>query len=408
MRLPKHHVVCRWWVDGSPQQAFLAETIPWESIYDESVKQTHLARQPQLSLPSRRPSMATADAIPSAEDLSHTEAWSKLQVPMDEEAALDTGVDTTEMDWNEEADTEETDSAIAPPRWLTWMMGNQEPASWWDTASGAGLTAAWERVQHESGRGDIWEIEGLAAMNPEWAPAVRRRAVHVARALLGPKAVLAWVTPDQLGVWYDPSITLDEAVWMTQGEAHNVSWHKMDPTESSAETGMADAGDDDVFVADVDLEEPERVPSSAIDRAQPEIRSTKKSVKIPESELNDYLWEHFTELTNIPQETIRQWQHASGATDSEIAYTMRWLLTRHIGPEKAVTTFHDLLGRKLRDRLILPICDQVDASSKKVRDVLVREDYAKWGQWLKNHPEVTTLEQLHHAVKQAKGRRDVS
>lgn len=49
MRLPKYYAVCRWMVNGTPQPAFLAQTIPWEDAYSAEADQYHRAHQPRKS-----------------------------------------------------------------------------------------------------------------------------------------------------------------------------------------------------------------------------------------------------------------------------------------------------------------------------------------------------------------------
>ncbi|MDA8207083.1 MAG: hypothetical protein M0Z36_13535 [Thermaerobacter sp.] len=46
MRLPKFSAVCRFMANGTPQQAFLAQTLPWEDHYDDRVAQYHRNQQP--------------------------------------------------------------------------------------------------------------------------------------------------------------------------------------------------------------------------------------------------------------------------------------------------------------------------------------------------------------------------
>jgi len=413
MRLPKHHVVCRWMVDGSPQQAFLAETVPWESAYDEAVKETHLARQPRVALPPDPADwMAKERPEDLADDLTDAAAWHSEDAS-DTDEAFDPGWDDT---------TDESPIPVAPgmpaavdeetpagpPRWLTWMMGMMAQETWWDASSGAGLAPVWARVHQEAGQAAVWAIEGLATVNPAWAPAIRRRAVHVARTLAGPDVVLAWVTPDHLGVWLDPAIILDESIWIAQGRVRNVVWQRVPDECPALPTPVTVPDSHDASASTLDNEKGGGVMPEDDLVARPVERPPKAKGSAADPVLSADLWARFTSTTKITEERVRQWQQAAKATDAEIAGTILWVLKNHIGEEGAVHAFHKVLKDKLTDRRLDPMCDQLHTTRKALRDLLVGDDLKVWERWLKAHPDVTTLAGFRATVLKARGDRDVS
>lgn len=49
LRLPKFYAICRFMVNGTPKQAFLAKTLPWTPFYSEARANQHLKRQGLLA-----------------------------------------------------------------------------------------------------------------------------------------------------------------------------------------------------------------------------------------------------------------------------------------------------------------------------------------------------------------------
>lgn len=378
MRLPKHHVVCRWMVDGSPQQAFLAETIPWESAYSETVKATHLARQPVVA------------PLPAAGD------WIEDAAGPDEEASAESGMLATDggLDWI--VASEPTDAAptladrgsveagppSTPPVWLRWLAGSADLATWWDTDTGAGRRPLWERLQQEPGKPVMWALEHLEATPAAWIPAVRRRAVTVARILGGSDAVVAWAAPDVLGCWLPEGTVVDPAAWQEAARARNIRWH---PVE-----GVVDS---------VNVPDP---PAESAAASGPVADPRPREAGPRAVAVDPLLWVKLERQSGLSRDQVQGWQRRAKATDAEIAGTVRWAVDHHLAPKTAEQTFLKVLRQKMQDRWIFPICDQVDASRKAVSDVLLasQRPLAYWGRWVAQHPEVTSLEALRGAVQE--------
>ena len=392
MRLPKHHVVCRWMVDGSPQQAFLAETIPWESVYDEATKQHHLARQPRRALP------VTTDDAWDDDPSMPPEAEDVLEDTMLDGAAAWGGEETSQMPepWAEEdvGATPAPDPAPAagPPLWLRWLVGSADPATWWDAETGAGLAPLWQRVQQEAGVPWVWELEGLDTMNPAWVPAVRQRAVQVARAVGGADGVYAWITPAILGCWLAEENVPREEAWQQAAQARNVHWHRRQETVPGPDATVLDSQTPD-HAESVPLP-PEPTP--------PAPSKARKMAGVPvEPPLEPLLWKRLERQSGLTTAQVLAWQTQYKATDAEIAGTVRWAVEHHLAPKTAEHTFVKVLRQKMQDRWIHPICDQVGASRKAVADVLLASTrpLSYWGRWMKQHPEVTSVDALREAVQ---------
>ncbi|WP_020375071.1 type IV secretory system conjugative DNA transfer family protein [Sulfobacillus thermosulfidooxidans] len=382
MRLPKHHVVCRWMVNGSPQQAFLAETVPWEPFYHEAWKQTHLAQQPSMP-----PAPHPADWLLAPAPALETEAvWDSEPVEeADNPAFQPLAVEELPSD---------------PPHWLSWLMGSAERDTWWDAESGAGLGPVWQRLVETANPPSVWTIEGMATMPAAWVPLVRRRAVAVARQLGGVDALIVWRDDATLGVWGDPQSCADDTAWLAAGVAHNVPWHRVtDPLPEKADAASQDISAPPVTPQEsgdpVSVSEPVDGP-----RGPAKTRGAPRST---EPGLTDAVWERFTARTHITAAQVRQWQQASKATDAEIAGTIRWMLKNHIGESGAVQAFHKVLQQKLDDRWLDPMCEQLHATQKAVRDVFIGREVSPkvWARWLRDHPEVTTLKQLQEVLNQS-------
>lgn len=426
MRLPKHHVVCRWMVDGSPQQAFLAETIPWESAYDESIKQLHLSRQPKLAPapdPNAWPEAEGTDPAPAVESepvvsmeglsegLSDGFDWNGPGLEVgDGDLPL-----ATEAESEPSSSTESPRATSPPPRWLGWLMDSADRATWWDAETGLGLAPVWERVQQEAGTGVLWQLEGLATMNAGWVPAVRQRAAQVARELTDDETVVAWVDSETLGVWLAPDQALDDAHWLEVGAQRNVPWHRVlqsDTPVSSHEKdepetipSQGSEGPTETQRPPIDRIEPQGPPETAAAGPAPRTptsttRRTPTKRSTDSDPLTPALWARFVANTKIPEVQVAEWQIATRATDAEVASTVRWILKNHVGEEQAKKVFHKVLQQKLDDRWLDPLCEQLQTTQKAIRDLFIgRTDLKKWAQWVATHPEVSSLKQLTEAVR---------
>lgn len=413
MRLPKHHVVCRWMVDGTPQQAFLAETVPWESFYDEAVKQRHLSRQPHLVSAAPSDSWDTSEAagsddvVPSSgpplaapEKLFDDGLFDQESLPLDESSDGPAPHSNTSSKTATTSATEAVpmssgdESPQPPPQWLAWLMGSDPVESWWDNASGAGLAPLWERIQRESGQGWLWTLEGLPNTNPDWVPAVRQRAVAVARLLAGDEAVYAWVSPDTLGVWVSADRALDEGQWIDLGAQRNVVWHREAASLTSLESSNA---------------EREKASTDARAAAGPSGRARRRDDPEAATITQAELWARWMDKTKIPESTVRQWQNAAKATDEEILGTIRWVLDHRVNKEQAEHVFRSVLRQKLDDRWMRPFCDQLNVSEKTLRDLFAgRDDIKAWARWVQAHPEVKTVKHLVEMMRLADQKKTVA
>lgn len=406
MRLPKHHVICRWMVDGSPQQAFLAETIPWEPYYDDEVKQLHLSRQPQLVAAEPSSDTVGDDGPDTAEPDVDLADLGLAATPASMPAAG--GLTLSPSPDAPEAIASDGDSApvpTRPPQWLVWLMGTAPVETWWDRASGAGLAPVWDRMQEQSGKGWQWTIEGLPHTNPDWVPEVRARAVRVAHTLVRTEAVLAWVSSDTLGVWTAGEVVLDEAQWIATGEEHNIFWH---PAGEAPEPSIRPVSDPPSFDSTASIESDTDPAGLETQSAEPEPEPTPRSRKRRRGDQSQVdmltqgeLWTRWVQKTHVTQDTVRQWQASLKATDEETLSTMRWVLDHHIDVKSVEPIFRSVMQRKIDDRWMKPLCDQLDVSEKSLRDMFSgRSDIKTWARWVKSHPEITSVTQLLAAMRQ--------
>lgn len=375
MRLPKHHVVCRWMVDGSPQQAFLAETIPWEPNYDEEAKQLHLSRQPQLVQPD--PLVWNVIPADGGED-DEEEEWAPDN-PVDagtlgsdepfEAAILDEAL-PLESTLSSDDDDDTAEVVVEPTAELMQVMGDAPIDSWWDSATGAGLQPLWERMHDRPGQRGLWTLEGLPHNNPDWVPEIRQRAVSTARSLAGDDAVYAWVSLDTLGVWVPDARPMNEAEWIDAGARRNVIWHRDDPVETSEPTSSP-------------AKPPVKAPPPSPEDAEVEALASAR------------VWQQWRDITGIPESTVRQWQRAMKAPDDLVMDTVRWVVDRKVPEGSVPTVFRSVLQLKLDDRWLLPFARQLNIKEKPLRDLFIgRDDLRAWARWAKNHPEVTTVRAL--------------
>lgn len=386
MRLPKHHVVCRWMVDGSPQQAFLAETIPWEEQYHEAWRTTHLARQPQALPPGDAAAQSGADDGYGVEEewLDGGEFGDTAPTEAVLTPASESSESSSDTDWADDPETDPTGAAWPAPLWLAWLDPAADPATWWDAQTGAGTPVLWTRLAQQPGVPVLWELEGLDVAAAAWRPWVRRRAVQVAQHIGGPQGILAWVDDHTLGCLLPPGTVVDADHWVHQAQQHNVHWHHVTP----------------------DAPSPAAPASASVISVSPPSQSTPSTsaavVSNSSSGLDPLLWNKLERQSGLTRDQVLAWQTQYKATTEEIAGTVRWAVDHHLAPKTASATFLKVLRQKMQDRWIHPICDQVGASRKAVADVLLASDHplAYWGRWMKQHPEITTVDALRQAVRQ--------
>ncbi len=405
MRLPKHHVVCRWMVNGSPQQAFLAETIPWEPYFDEAVKARHLARQPVRELPPVSP----ASTLPTPDpELLEDEAvaltnddWTDVTEWEGSVEAASSNLPVTAPETRSTAASTDAESPPGPPVWLTWVFDAATAATAWDADTGAGHPVLWDRLKNQPGVTTLWTLDGMEAINPAWIPALRQRAVSVLRSLAGPESVLAWAAPDQLGCWLPSGSVVDSTAWVAAGAARNIVWH---PVEATSTVGSDTA---------LPVETPE---SASKEIAETSVRSAPASPQTAKpkpvarptpvasetlAEITAGLWTAFTKRTGLTQEQVKEWQQQFHATDTEIDSTVHWMLERRVDPKNADHIFLRVLKDKILDRFVIPMAHQLDAPRKAVADVLLTSERSTkyWSQWLKAHAEVRSLEMFREVVR---------
>ena len=99
------------------------------------------------------------------------------------------------------------------------------------------------------------------------------------------------------------------------------------------------------------------------------------------------------------------------ATDTEIAYTVRWMLKNRVRGESSEKTFLKVLRMKLEDRILQPFLNQIrGVSAKEVNDVLLASNrpLVYWGRWIRRHPDIKTLDALRHAVQNDQDQRQAA
>ncbi len=414
MRLPKHHVVCRWMVNGSPQQAFLAETIPWEPYYDEDVKVRHLAKQPVRALPTETPASTLPTPDPEWLEEDHPDAlgsddWTDVVEWEGMATQPEAGHPETPITAESFASGAASDvpAASGPPMWLAWVFDATTATTAWDEATHAGHPVLWHRLQAQPGVTTLWVLEGLEDINPAWVPALRQRAVTVLRSLAGPESVVAWAASDQLGCWLPAGSLVDIDAWIAAGQARNIVWH---PLEAEAEQAESPPVDVELVAAPMDpvappVETEPVTPPVGVKKAPPKAaKTTPRPGTVADetrAEISAALWAALTKRSGLTQAQVLDWQKQFHATDDEIDGTVRWMLERHVDPKNADHIFLSVLKNKILDRFVIPMARQLDAQRKAVADVLLTSERSTkyWSQWLKAHPEVRSLEMFREVVR---------
>lgn len=437
MRLPKHHTICRFMVDGSPQPAFLAQTIPWEGFYDANARVAHLARQPKVTstdpeaLPSAtdettpRPAVATAWPTMPPFDPSAPEDDEDDELPLTEETdlipipAASTPVATSDSEIGVAPESNPVPSAPAkaggweltatgrgeasadPKAILDLYLGsaaaNQLLNLSLDALTGLLNQTVWARlIDQTSGDGHgilFCDLDGLKAINDTEGHTAGndyiRRAAEALRSVVRTSDYVARIGGDEMAALIQ---TIDEPGLKALADRAREAF---DQAKVAASLGVA-------------LQEPGEPLAAVVDRADAAMytekrqrkgtRTTMEAASVPSSKpsaprkpikVNFELLKEFAKVAETDLATVQAMGAQSTPTDMNSA--IRWVLERkNITGKHAMQTLQTLLRRKAEDRLLYPIIDQLHVDLREFQDWLLVKSItaSQVAAWLERHPDV--------------------
>ncbi|MCL8208634.1 MAG: diguanylate cyclase [Actinomycetia bacterium] len=444
MRLPKFWAVCRFMVGGTPQPAFLAQTIPWETAYDAAARQAHLARQPQWTPPPE----PVGKSAP-AEDVKQTaepEPARTVGSPGPDAEAERAPTPARAGSPLSGADLPGAAPGVGPPGLpdvLTLLLGPEGAAALlafardkltglygqnvWHQLLAQDLTACAVVICDLDGLKPINDTQGHAAGDAYLQRAARALAQAVGSGGLAVRAggdefaVLArGLSPGELA-GLEARI---RAALLAAGVEASVGSARQEPGESlAAAVARADAA----MYADkrqrkgelADAAEPTDPaaadPASPADAIPP---PTVPRTPSPDPADGPALWEPTDPRQAACRrygwtpDQMRQWAAAAGATPEEVREAAAWLLRNKVPPHQgaAQARFRRVLALKAEDRRLRPLAERLGADLGALREALWAAE-ASVDEVLAvaaAHPEVTTMDRLMSLVHPPAGGRQRS
>lgn len=426
MRLPKYQAVCRFMVNGTPQQAFLAQTIPWEQFYDDGVRKVHLNEQPMLagalrSIPTQdgpeavplNPTNPSADQQPSHKPLPTgpiEPPASTRPEPLPEERALLPGQ--------------------SPLILLELLLGKDAAARLLATAQDelTGLLSrqTWNRalasVPQEGNVVVFFDVDGLKETNDSQGHSAGdvliKTAAMVLQTLARQDDIVARYGGDEFVLLIHGMSDSDFPVWgrrareafRAAGVGVSIGGAVQKPSES-LEDALKRA--DKAMYQDKNRRKAGRGTAKSESNSEgrgeaPKSRSesTRKNVDTgPATEGPDQwsdndprrvLCERYTVQ---PAKLLSMAQDAT-ATDRELRESCKWLLENHISPETLRVRLQRLLALKVEDRVLHPVAQRLQCDLKTLREALIAVDAtaAQAVEVVQSNASVQTIAQLQAAL----------
>ena len=412
IRLPKYNAICRFMVGGTPQQAFLAQTIPWEQAYHKEWDQAHKVQQP----PRRLPTPAMEDDFPPVEDLSPVhvpEVQPKLR--LEPEPASRPKV----QDRRTSAEATVLPSSLSGSSdLLELLIGEEAAAKLLETArdplTGLLNRAVWERVmQRTTGDGHavaFLDMDGLKEVNDtqghDAGDLMISRCGHTLGGLVragdvaarygsGDEfcALLANMDQDAAVAWEK---RLREAfakakISVSVGVALQAPGETIDSTLKRA---------DEIMYRDKQSRKQGRRGTAVAPRQQAQTKPATVASEGPgQWPPNDPRAVFCSRYGMKPEQLLAMAQQVR-ATDTELRTAANWALNNQISRESVRHRLLRVLELKVEDRMLLPLAKKLDMELRDLREALLARGLTPTdaAQAMKDNPKIQSIDDLQKAA----------
>ena len=406
IRLPKYNAICRFMVGGTPQQAFLAQTIPWEQAYHKEWDQAHKAQQP----PRRLPAPTVEDDLPPVEDL-----------PPAHELEPEPEREPKAPPEPKGSDRRTAAGAIALPSSLSGssdllelLIGEEAAAKLLETArdplTGLLNRAVWDRVmQRTTGDGHavaFLDMDGLKEVNDtqghEAGDLMISRCGHTLGGLVragdvaarygsGDEfvALLGDMNEDAAKAWEK---RLHEA-FSKANLSVSVGVALQEPGEN-IDTTLKRA--DEMMYRDKQSRKQGRQGTSATPKAQQPQKPAAVASEGPERWLANDPRAVFCARYGITPEKLLAMAKQVGATDAELRTATNWALNNRLSKESVKHRLLRVLELKVEDRLLMPLANKLNMELRDLREALTARDITpvEAVQAAKTNPNLRSLDDL--------------
>lgn len=415
IRLPKFQAVCRFMVNGSPQQAFLAQTIPWEQAFRKEWAEAHKTQQPprKLALPAEPPVVAAASASGVDDDLPpDLEPDDQPETAAPESPrprtthgtlpeALSGSSDILDLLLGEEAAAKLLETARDP---LTGLLNRTV----WDRVLARtktdghavafidmdGLHEINEREGHDAGdllisrcghtigdmvrAGDVAARYGsgdefvalLADMDKSGAEAWTERLREAfAKAKIGVSVGVALQEP---GESIEATLKRADELMYRDKEKRKAGRRRGTPITPHSQQALKNAG--------IASEDPAQWPPN-----------DPRAV--------------FCERYKMRPDRLLAMAKQTGVSDADLRSATNWALNNRIAGETVRQRLLRVLELKAEDKLLVPLANKLNMVLRDLREALNAMDVtpAEASQALKDHPDLQTLDDLRSVTVQPQG-----
>ncbi|MDA8344919.1 MAG: diguanylate cyclase [Thermaerobacter sp.] len=407
MRLPKFQAVCRFMVDGSPTQAFLAQTIPWEQFYSEEARRRHLAEQPRrLALPAGdgeevvvRPPNSDAAAQPMAVTSPAAMAPAPLPEPpavvLQPSASSSSGTPAPGQP-PEGGDGFGGSSALT----LLDMLLGKDAAARLLSAAQDGMTGLLSRPTWDKAKDTIpqtgntivfFDVDDLKKTNDEKGHDVGDLLLKTAA-----QALKTLARQDDLAIRYggDEFVlvmrSMTEADFPAWGQRAREAFRAVGVGVSigGAVQRPGEALDEAMHRADQKMYEDKRKRKAGRDSGggahgmPPEGREAARPATRPAAQPKqaEAQWKKddprlvVCDKYNVTPQRLIALARELGATDHELRESCKWVLENRVAPEAAQMRLKRVLTLKVEDRLLRPVAVRLDCDLKALREAILAVD----------------------------------
>lgn len=390
MRLPKFYAVCRWMVSGSPQQAFLAQTIPWEQSYSEEVRLSHLARQPAPVNPSAASATGPQDSNgPAPEDVASAASVVPETAPG--------SVVATRPGQASRNGTDVLQLLLGPD------AAKQLLAVAKDGLTGLLTRAVWNRAVEQGTPDDkctvvFFDLDGLKALNDRdghaAGDAMLRKAAEALKGVVREGDLAARYGGDELvalfrgfdETTFPPFGKRLRAAFESAGIGVSIGAAIQKPGEPLAEVVHRA---DQAMYRDKQRRKVGRGVRPAEDASMggPEaVRSAREARRPgPTDEIageDATAWAQndprkvFCERYKVQPEHLLAMAQGIGVSDHDLREAANWILRNRIARDAARIRLQRILELKAEDRLLRPVADRLNVDLKTLREALIAADAA--------------------------------
>lgn len=397
IRLPKFQAVCRFMVNGSPQQAFLAQTIPWEQAYHKEWEQVHKTQQPPrlLEAPELKAALEPEPLDDLPPDLEIDEQPQVLRAPRstpgDLPAALSGSSDILDLLLGEEAAAKLLETARDP---LTGLL----------------TRTVWDRVMQRT-KGDGYavaflDMDGLKEVNDKQGHEAGDLLISRCGHTLGEV-----IRTGDVAARYGSG---DEFVALLAGmdKAAATAWEKrLREAFAKAKIGVSvgvalqESGEaiegalkraDEMMYRDKESRKGGRKGSAVTPQpqgpAKPAAVASEGADKWPANDPRAV----FCSRYGMKPEQLLAMAKQVGATDAELRTAANWALGNRISRETVRHRLMRVLELKVEDRVLMPLANRLNMELRDLREALVARDLtpAEAVQAMKTNPNLRSLDDL--------------